>query len=323
MVCVQAFARLHFGLFNPEGGGSGRAFGGVGLSIARPDLCLHVEPAAVWSAEGPLAERALTFAQRFQEVSCREERRDNLPPRRIRIERAMPAHLGLGSGTQLALATARALAESWNLNCDTPTLARRVGRGLRSALGIHGFERGGFLVEGGKRTNESLSPLLAHHPFPEDWRLLLALPGSSEGAMGLNGRDEIAAFARLQTGSTAQARTDALCRLVLLGMLPSLIERDLEAFGEALFEFNARVGEAFASAQGGLYASPRIEETVAFLRDRDHRGVGQSSWGPLVFAVVGDEDRAEWTAEQLRRHFGWEPSQAWVASACNHGHRLL
>ncbi len=323
MVSVQAFARLHFGLLNPEGGGAGRAFGGVGLTIGRPDLCLHVEPAASWSAEGPMAERALTFAQRFQESSCREEGREYLPHRRIHIERAMPAHVGLGSGTQLALATARALAESWNLNCDTPTLARRVGRGLRSALGIHGFDLGGFLVEGGKRSNDSLSPLLARHAFPEQWRLLLALPGTSEGPMGLNGRDEIAAFAGLKTGSRARARTDALCRLVLLGMLPSLIERDLEAFGEALFEFNARAGEAFVSSQGGLYASPRIAATVAFLRDQHLRGVGQSSWGPLVFAVVGDEDRAEWTAERLRRHFEWEPSQVWVASACNRGHRLL
>jgi beta-ribofuranosylaminobenzene 5'-phosphate synthase len=319
MVRVQAFARLHFGLLCPRGGETGRTFGGVGLMIDRPDLLLRAEPATAWSAEGPLAERALSFARRFHDNCCREENVALLPPCRLRIERAMPAHAGLGSGTQLALATARALASSWQLTCDLPTLARRAERGLRSALGIHGFEQGGLLVESGKRCAESLSPLVVRQPFPEEWRLLMALP-ETEGAAGLNGREEVEAFAQLRAETSA--RTDVLCRLVLLGMVPALIERDVEAFGEALYEYNVRVGEAFAPVQGGVYASPRIAEAAAFLRRQNLRGVAQSSWGPALCAVVADAERAEYTAALLRRQFGLEESQVWISGACNRGARV-
>lgn len=317
MVSLQAFGRLHFGLLCPEGDPFGRSFGGVGLMVAQPDLRLHVEPAASWSAEGPLAERALAFARRFQENSCREEQLAVLSPRRLRIERALPAHAGLGSGTQLALAVARALARSWDLRCPTATLARRVGRGLRSALGIHGFEQGGFLVESGKRSAEAFGALVVRHPFPEPWRLLFVLPTGATA--GLHGLREAEAFAHLTSGTSARARTEALCRLVLLGMLPALLERDVEAFGEALYEFNVRVGEAFAPVQGGVYASPIVAEIAAFLRDQNLRGVAQSSWGPLVCAVVAEEEQAEQAAERLRQRFRLDASQVWVSAACNHG----
>ena len=48
------------------------------------------------------------------------------------------------------------------------------------------------------------------------------------------------------------------CRLVLLGMLPALVERDFDSFGEALYDFNRRVGEMFRPWQGDLYAHPRV-----------------------------------------------------------------
>jgi beta-RFAP synthase len=340
MIQIEAYSRLHFGFLNPCSGETSklepalsRCFGGVGMMIAQPDLSLCVEPASSWSAEGPLAERALSFAQRFVDASCRDEGREHLPPRRLRIERTMPAHAGLGSGTQLGLSVARALADSWNLHCDLTTLARRVGRGLRSALGAHGFEHGGLLVEAGKRSTERLAPLVVRQPFPETWRVVVALiihPSSrsddehqeKKTTAGLHGCDEVEAFARLTADPAASARTETLCRLVLLGLLPALAERDVDAFGEALYEFNWRVGEAFATVQGGVYGSARVAEMVMFLRGQHVRGVAQSSWGPAVFAVVAEADRAQHLAAGLRRRFALEDSAVWVTAACNHGARL-
>jgi beta-ribofuranosylaminobenzene 5'-phosphate synthase len=321
MIQVQAYSRLHFGFLNPiaENGTASRCFGGVGVMITEPDLSVCAEPDSAWSAEGPQAERALAFAQRFAAASCRDEQIAVLPPHHLRIERVMPAHAGLGSGSQLGLSVARALAVSWGLSCDVAALARRVGRGLRSALGAHGFERGGFLVESGKYNAEGLAPLVARHPFPEAWRLVVAL--TPHHATGLHGGGEVEAFARLTAKSVSPA-AEALCRLVLLGLLPALVERDLDAFGEALYEFNARVGEAFAPVQGGVYASPRIAELVEFVRAQNIHGVGQSSWGPAVFAVVPDIERAEHLAAQLRRRFALPPSAVWITPACNHGATL-
>jgi beta-ribofuranosylaminobenzene 5'-phosphate synthase len=343
MVRAQAYSRLHFGFLNPAGGEtfgreptSSRCFGGVGLMIAQPDLCLRVEPASSWSAEGPLAQRALSFAQRFAETSCREDKRERLPPHHVRIECAMPAHAGLGSGSQLALSVARALAASWGLCGDLNTLVRRTGRGLRSALGAHGFEHGGLLVESGKRVPEGLAPLVARQPFPERWRVVVALPphpqplprsggerlGVRGSAAGLHGGGETQVFARLTTEPANVGRTEALCRLVLLGLLPALVEGDVDAFGEALYEFNARVGEAFAPVQGGVYASPRLAELVAFVRGQNVRGVAQSSWGPAVFAVVADAEQAQHLAARLRQRFALEDAAVWVTAACNHGATL-
>src|SRR5207302_870603 len=147
----------------------------------------------------------------------------------VHVARAGPEHAGLGTGTQLGLAVARAVAESGGEpGLDAVELACRVGRGARSALGVHGFARGGFLVEAGKREAGELAPLVARLDFPEPWRLVLALP---PGPPGLHGRLESQALTRLLADPAALPRTEALCRLVLLGLLPALLEEDLEAFG--------------------------------------------------------------------------------------------
>lgn len=327
---VQTPSRLHFGLLNigaegsPEGWFSGaasasRRFGGVGMMVERPGLRVRVQASSSWLASGPLAERALAFAHRFAEGVRHAQGTRDLPPRQFVIEWAAPEHAGLGTGTQLGLAVARALAVSWGIDWDVRTLARLVGRGARSALGAHGFAHGGLLVESGKHSTDTLAPLVVRLPFPEAWRLVLVVPTENDKTAGLHGSREVEAFAQLAAAPAATGRTDALCRLVLLELLPSLVEGDVDAFGEALYDFNARVGEAFASVQGGTYASPRIAELVAFVRGQGVRGVGQSSWGPTVFAVVSDEDHAAHLAGRLRDHFTLEDAAVLVTPACNHG----
>jgi beta-RFAP synthase len=326
MIRVTAPARLHFGLLSLPAEGEvswpnrrgapalpARRFGGAGLMVEDPALRLRVEPAAAWSAEGDGAERALAFARRFLGA---------LPPgavapQHIAVESAPPAHCGLGTGTQLGLAVAHALALAVGLpDLGAAELAPRVGRGLRSALGVHGFAYGGFLVEAGKRGDEGVAPLLVRLPFPEAWRVVIVLPPAEPG---LHGQREREAFRELSAHPMSGDTVAVLCRLVLLGMLPALIERDLDAFGEALYDFNARVGEAFAPVQGGPYASRVVAELVALVRRWGVGGVGQSSWGPAVFAVVGDEGRADDLARRLRRELAQGNSAVIVTRGCNHG----
>jgi beta-RFAP synthase len=302
---IHAASRLHFGLISlpaegmawPDRHGQAilpaRRFGGVGLMIESPGLVIHTQPAAVWSAEGPLAERALEIARRFAASVEEELTGVKLLPQRLVVESAPREHVGLGTGTQLALAVAQLLAQALGLNHTPAELARRVRRGARSALGVHGFAQGGFLVEGGKLAGAELSPLVARMEFPAAWRVVLVLP---RRLGGLHGVSEQSAFADL---AQPQMATEALCRLVLLGLLPALAEQDLQTFGEALFDFNARAGEAFALAQGGTYAGAAVAELIAFIRKQGVRGAGQSSWGPAVFAVT-DEERAVHLADRLR-----------------------
>jgi beta-ribofuranosylaminobenzene 5'-phosphate synthase len=307
MTRVETGSRLHFGLLNPACEPGVRRFGGAGLMIDQPRLSVTVTAAHDWSATGPLARRALALAQRFTET---------LPPDvprsfRVAVHSAPPEHSGLGVGTQLGLAVARACAlEAEGEVSDLTDLCRRVGRGLRSGLGAHGFVRGGFLVDGGKIREEDLAPLIAWHRFPEEWRVVVFL---ADEQTGLNGAAERAAFDRL--AGCAEQTPSVLCRLVLLGLLPALAERDIRAFGEALYEFNRRVGETFAVVQGGPYVSSRVAEAIAFLRHEGVAGVGQSSWGPAVFAIVEDRERAAQLIERLRGRYGETASRMWVAAA--------
>ena len=55
----------------------------------------------------------------------------------------------------------------------------------------------------------------------------------------------------------------------------------------------------FAPIQGGVFASPQIERRVAVLHECGATGVGQSSWGPTVFACFADQATAERTAADL------------------------
>jgi beta-RFAP synthase len=318
MIRVQTPSRLHFGLFRvsasaDRSGQPDRRFGGIGLMVQSPGLRLAAEPAERWSAEGPLAERTLSFVRCFLETYPPE----TFAPLQFIIEQAPPQHVGLGTGTQLGLALARALVASvGRTDCNIADLARRVGRGARSAIGIHGFERGGFLVDAGKTAHEEVAPLAARVPFPEEWRLVLVTP---QRQTGMHGAAERRVFQDFEGFGPVAEQTDMLCRFVLVELLPTLTERDLTTFGEALHEFNARVGETFASVQGGTYSSAQVSELVAFLRGRGIRGVGQSSWGPTVFAILEDEHEADDLVAVLRRQFAFQESEIVVTRACNRG----
>jgi len=242
VIRVRAPSRLHFGLFTPGHAGTwpgvegraavpARGFGGVGLMVRDPGVTVAVRPAPAWSAEGPLAERALAFARRCGAAPCQ-----------LVVERAAPEHVGLGTGTQLGLAVARAvLLATAGEAPDAVTLSRLAGRGERSALGVHGFQSGGFLVEGGKARPDELSPLVARVDFPRQWKIVLAVP---RGLQGRHGAAESQVFD--PAGEPGDlAHTDAMCRLVLLGMLPALHQQDLRAFGAALSGFSRRAGELF------------------------------------------------------------------------------
>ena len=72
-------------------------------------------------------------------------------------------------------------------------------------------------------------------------------------------------------------------------LVPALVERDLETFGAALTQAQELVGSCFAAVQNGLFhpdAAPLIDR----LKEAGARGVGQSSWGPAVYAFAADEE---------------------------------
>jgi beta-ribofuranosylaminobenzene 5'-phosphate synthase len=276
VVRVEAPARLHMGMLAVAGEGA-RRFGGLGASVSRPAVVLEAQPADELSAEGADAERALMFAQRCHEAL------GLAGGAHLRVVEAIPAHVGLGSGTKLALAVARALAALHGRTVEAPELARAVGRAARSAVGMWTFALGGLVVEGGVRRDVAgPAPLLARYPVPEEWRAVLVVPRPEPG---LSGVAEEEAFRRLVPSAE---RSAAIAELVLTSLLPALVERDLEEFGAALTRVQRLVGDAFAAVQGGRF-HPRASALVEALLRGGAAGAGQSSWGPAVYGVVGGE----------------------------------
>lgn len=313
-------SRLHFGLLHvpgrteetqPLNGAGLRVFGGAGLMIEEPRLCLEARPATDWSAEGPLATEVLGYTK-----ACRKMIGDmECPPLSIRCLAAPPRHAGFGSGTQLGLCVARLVAQmSGRSRLPIEELARWVDRGRRSAIGAHGFARGGFLVEAGKKREAELSPLIFRNEFPENWHIVIVL---RLGEPAIHGSLESRLFDELQNDAAAIRAAEALCRILLLGVLPALKEQDYLAFGESLYEFNRQAGERFAKAQSGAFSSSEIAKTVEALRREGCPAVGQSSWGPAVFAVC--RDRGEASRLVTRAHILFPSAQIIASRAMNCG----
>jgi beta-RFAP synthase len=205
--------------------------------------------------------------------------------------------VGLGSGTQLALAVAAGLRRLHGLPLDVRRDAIRLGRGARSGVGIGLFEQGGLVVDGGRGAAETVAPIVSRLPFPEHWRILLVLDPRRQGVHGPDERD---LFGRLAPASEAAAAQ--LCRLVLMQALPALAECDIAPFGSAIKELQARLGDYFAPMQGGSrFSSPDVAAALGVLEDEGALGIGQSSWGPTGFAFAPSAEAADRLLARARR----------------------
>jgi beta-RFAP synthase len=259
-----------------------------------PRVVLEAEPASGLVVEGPDCDRVAWAARRFFEALRAPA------AARIRIQESIPTHVGLGSGTQLLLATGMALARLAGFSLPVERLARIMQRGGRSGIGIGVFARGGFVVDGGvsaraNHTGPEVPPLLFHHPFPPDWWCVVAVPAVHQG---VSGAAEDRAFADAPLMEAQQV--GEICRLLVMQMLPALVERDIRAFGAALTRIQAIVGDYFAGLQGGRFSTPLGAALVARMLESGACGAGQSSWGPAVYGLVDGEITAREMTRRLR-----------------------
>ena len=307
-VAVSAPARLHLGFMDLHGG-LGRRFGGIGLALKELGTTISIKAAAHTQVEGTDHERARGYLE-----NIRRQLRLNADYHLV-VEEAVPAHAGLGSGTQLALAVAAGVRHLHDLPLDVAGDAIHLGRGLRSATGIGLFTRGGLVVDGGRGPDNLPAPIISHVPVPESWGVLVLLDPARQG---LHGRDEVAAFAALVPFPAEEAAR--LCRLVMMKLLPSLAERDLAGFAAAVQELQMRLGDYYASVQGGhRFTSPAVAAALDVLAREGALGIGQSSWGPTGFAFARSRAEATRLASLIRQRAEGEGLDIRVCGALNRG----
>ena len=287
MTSVSAGARLHFGFQNLSLAHE-RLYGGVGVALAEPRVTVEAHPAAGVDCADPLVTE---YARRVCDLL-------DVPGVRLTVEETLPRHVGLGSGTQLALATLTAVAGAYDREPRVRERAPALGRGGRSGIGVAGFEAGGFVVDAGHPTEQfttdrpadgawTVPPVLARHSLPDDWRFLVVLPDVEAGRAG----DDEDASMRSVVERADPTIADELATLLVRRLLPAAAAGRLDVFGSALAEFGRLNGAWYADAQGGVYRPPAGELVDRLHDSRAVHGVGQSSWGPAVYGVT-DVDRA-------------------------------
>jgi beta-ribofuranosylaminobenzene 5'-phosphate synthase len=291
-VDVFAPARLHLGFLDVSGT-LGRQFGSLGLTIDGIGTRIRLSRASVQSDPAPVPERASRLLASLLE--CHGE----LGPLQFSLSDSIPEHVGLGSGTQLALAIAAGVAALAGERVSGRSLAQFAERGARSGIGIGAFDAGGFLVDGGKGPGDEPAPIIARMDFPEAWRLILIF---DHGRRGLFGDAEKEAF-RALPGFPADAAA-RLCHLAMLRLLPGLAQAEFGPVADAIGEISARVGDHFAPVQGGRFASPRVALVLGWLHEAGVTGIGQSSWGPTGFALMPSEAEAVQMRDALANRFG-------------------
>lgn len=303
-VTLHAPGRLHLGFFDPAGS-LGRCFGSLGLVINgfETEIELSASPfdqvSASGHAERAEMERAAAYLHLLQDHSGRHE------PLQLRLVRVLPAHAGFGSGTQLALAIGRAFACWHGLDLDTPTLAQWLGRGMRSGIGVAGFDHGGLLVDGGPGAHGAPAPVLSRIALPEAWRVLVV---QDSALCGLSGADERQAIATL--APLPQALAADICHQVLMRVLPGAACAEFAPFAAGITHIQRVLGAHFAPAQGdSAYTSVAVGRLVEWIAEATlrHRGdgehtaaTGQSSWGPTGFAILPSQAQAEAVLDAAR-----------------------
>jgi beta-ribofuranosylaminobenzene 5'-phosphate synthase len=278
---ITAPARLHLGFLDLNGG-LGRRYGSIGMAIDRPSTQMTITRASENNATGEENRRAIKLLRKFTDEG-------NSGAYAIDITEAIPAHAGLGSGTQLTLAIGAAIARMQGRDLSAADLAALGERGARSGIGLEAFASGGFIIDGGKGNTDRPPPLTLRTDFPKQWRVMLLLDPSFTG---VSGEAETTAFAGLPQFPESMAAH--ICHLVLMKLVPGLKEEDIDAFGSAVTEIQEIVGGHFASKQGGSpWTSKSVGQLASQMRDLGATGIGQSSWGPTGFAFVDSQKAAE------------------------------
>jgi beta-ribofuranosylaminobenzene 5'-phosphate synthase len=294
MIKVVSPSRLHLTLIdlNAE---LGRVDGGAGITLESPGMeILATESDTVEvSGDSILASKMRNAAEAL------------LPAGRginLHIKESLPDHVGLGSGTQAALSAAAAVNKIYGLGKSVRELAVAVGRGGTSGIGVAAFENGGIILDGGHKFKDKCAfspsaasrmppgPVLFKRDFP-DWPIVLVIPNTK----GAHDAEEVDIFKKYCPIPLAEVQE--ICHVILMQMLPALVEEDLESFGKAINHFQLT---GFKRREVELQPRP-VLNVMEYMRDNGASGSGISSFGPVVYGIVGSSGEGEKLKKEAQR----------------------
>ena len=289
-VVVETPSRIHMTLTDLAGD-RGRVDGGVGVTLDDPCIVVEAERGEELTVRGENADRARAAAKAVMD-------RFDLGGAEITVRHSYKQHVGLGGGTQLAMAVGKALCELYGMPASAREIASAVGRGGTSGIGVAAFDRGGFIVDGGHSfgpgkekedyrpssasTGVAPPPVIMRAEVPRDWWFLLAVPNIPKGAHGTHEADVFETFCPVPREEVSE-----LCREILVRMVPSVLTGEIEGFGKAI----NRIQELGFKRVEVELQHPLVRRLMEVMREAGAVGAGLSSFGPTVYAVADSSTR--------------------------------
>lgn len=298
---IKTPSRLHITLIDLNGV-YGRIDGGVGLTIDDPGLHIEAEPCendlnTIFSKSSQKIPGLVEDYSKKIEVAASKvmTAMNYVGGFNFNVDAAFSPHSGLGSGTQLSLAVAKLVTKLNGDDLSAFELAKIVGRGGTSGIGVESFENGGFIIDGGHKSNEkknflpssassaSPPPIIARYNFPEDWKIILTIPNVERGVSGSKEIDAFQTYCPIPL-----VDVEKLSHLILMKLMPSVLESDLDAFGSAINDIQST---GFKKFENKLQNSI-IKKIMEDLRNAGAAGVGMSSFGPTIYSVTDTNEKS-------------------------------
>ncbi|WP_455646186.1 beta-ribofuranosylaminobenzene 5'-phosphate synthase [Methanosphaera sp.] len=321
---IETSSRLHLSLIDLNGS-EGRVDGGIGITLKNPSLIMTCDET---SSETKISyDDKLNFNTHVNDCNNKildacTRMNEYLSVNKsytFNIEQIYSVHQGLGLGTQLALSTARLIANLNDIELSTYELAEIVQRGGTSGIGVHSFDKGGLIIDGGHKrsvkkdflpssaSKVSPPPLLARYDFPEEWNIILATPNTIQGA---SGDKEVNIF---QEYTPIDMRdVEKISYLTLMKLMPAVIEKDIVSFGEAVNQIQ-QLG--FKKIERNLQSN-QINEIIGYMADNGIPAVGMSSFGPTCFGIT--DTNVKNMKKDLLDLMG-DKSTVWITKGKNQG----
>jgi beta-ribofuranosylaminobenzene 5'-phosphate synthase len=251
-----------------------------------------------------------------------------LPDIEVNVLEEIPAHAGFGSKTQMSLALAYAICEEYDVPYNgVEGLARLVGRGGTSGIGVRAFEKGGFILDCGHSFGEGRekssclpssaskanpAPEVLRCDIPEDWRFVLVSPLDDEGS---HGQSEVDIFK--SSFPLDEAEIGRVCRVILMQMVPGILEKDIVSFGSSINKIQ-EIG--FKNIEVKL-KSPLVPNMLTIMNNAGSYGSGMSSFGPTVYGLTNSNKKAEEIKNVVSGYLDdlSISHECWIAEPNNHG----
>ncbi len=270
---IETPSRLHLG-FIELNHNSDRSFGSLGLTIDKYKNVIEIYACDKFR----VISENIDIKKRVENIFKIFLKKYKIKVCGFKIQKFIPQHIGLGSGTQLSLGIGLLISDFNNLKLSLDQISLLLKRGLRSGIGIESFKSGGFIVDGGKKRGTKLIPqIIINHEWPTSWKIILILDKSS---LGVSGGKEIQEFKKIKKVNSDIAKNNSIA--LVKNILPGLVEKNFNEFTKGLEIIQRNMSKIFYPKKK-KFTSLKIEKIFTFLKKNNVNGLGQTSWGPTGF----------------------------------------